>query len=155
MTKAQRIELFVERYSPLLLASACAVAWRVFGDTASSFVVGKNEAVYQTIVFFATIIVALLATFKAIIITAEHSEGVTLLKTNRDMFFRFVDYMFWCISANILLVGFAFFYLLRDLAMSARWDVVAFIWIGSFSIFSLIRILILFRIIIRAGPRGD
>jgi hypothetical protein len=150
-SRLQKAELFLEKRLPVLLAVTVTVCWKFYGDQWAQLIVAKNDIIYQTLVMFATIIVALLATYKVIIITADKNEGVSLLKSNKGMFDRFVDYIFWCICAHVIFSGYAFVYLLRDLKLSTDWSSTSFMFFASFSVFSLLRILLLFRIIIRRG----
>ena len=94
MSWRDKIELFIEKRSVIVLSLAVAVFWHFKGNDYIKEIVGKNDIIYQTLVMFATIVVALLATFKVIIVTVDRHEGISLLRSNKDMFNRFIDYIF-------------------------------------------------------------
>lgn len=151
MTWQDRLELYTEKWSVIGLSFLIALVWCLRGDGYTQYILGKNDIIYQTLVMFATIVVALLATFKVILVTVDRHEGISLLRSNRNMFLRFVDYIFWSICANLTFSAIAFAYLVWDKKISTNWASFLFVFVASFSVLSLIRVLVLFRIIIQKG----
>lgn len=144
-----KTELVAEKRGVIVLSLVAAVTWYFKGNEFLGSIVGKNDIIYQTLVMFATIVVALLATFKVIIVTVDRHEGISLLRSNKNMFNRFINYIFWCICMNILFAAMAFFYLVIDKKISTSIGSCVFVYVAVFSVLSLLRVLVLFKIIIR------
>jgi hypothetical protein len=149
MNWRDKIEIVAEKRGVIVLSLVAAVAWHFKGNGFIENITGKNDIIYQTLVMFATIVVALLATFKVIIVTVDRHEGISLLRSNKNMFNRFIDYIFWCICSNILFSAMAFYYLVVDEKISTSIGCCIFVYVAVFSVLSLLRVLVLFKIIIR------
>jgi len=142
------MELLIEKYCVIFVSAVLAVLWRVYGDELGKFIKTDNYVVYQTMLMFSTIVVALMATFKAIILTATSNTGVDLIKSNFDMFERFIGYIFYCIIGNLVFCALCFFLLLVNASIDGSIKSSMLVFLGSFSFLSLLRALILFKIII-------
>ena len=102
------MELFFERYCVIFISTIFSVLWYIYGKNLGSYIVADYAIVYQTMLMFSTIIVALMATVKAILLTADKNAGIGLIKTNQGMLDRFVGYIFNCIISNLFFVYFHF-----------------------------------------------
>jgi hypothetical protein len=142
------MEIKFEKYSVSALSLLVAIIWLVYGKSWTSLIKADNSIIYQTMLMFSTIVVAIMTTIKAILLTAEGNNGIRLLKTNAALFERFISYIFWCIMWNLFFCGLCFFLMVLKYDFDTSPGTLILVFSGSFSFLSLVRALVLFRIIV-------
>lgn len=146
---SKRVELFLEEWATLLLSIMAAGTWLLFGKRIIPFLSTPSNEFYSAVINYSAICVAFLAAASAIIFSAPDHFGVKLLKSNSDMFNRFVGYISSSVYSNIALLTLSLVALAIGHNFKANGFHAIIVFTLAFSLLSLLRVQILFAIIMK------
>lgn len=144
MSLVSEFLLKLEKWLPLALAVLFAIGWYFFGSSLAGYIRVNPSNLYPTLITIASIALSLLCIVKTIIISASDSKGINLLKTNSNMWLRFIRY----ITRSMLTQGFLIMLVLGFLITEKTLDqeIISYLFILTFTyaITSFIRVQICF-----------
>lgn len=108
--------------------------------------------IYASLITFCSIVTALLATIKTIVVSIPENKGLKKLEKNKLSFNAFVNQLFYSILSNIILVIFCFtFLILEKSKLDFSPFCLAWIFLLTYSFLSFIWLEFLFFKLIKAS----
>ena len=152
----RKIFVFIENHLPII-ASALIIGSLYFLKHKFNIIdkcgLGKNyKEIYISLITVCSILTALLATIKTIIVSIPENKGIKKLKNNSLAFNAFVNQIFSSIISNIILIALCFVLLILEKEnLDFGWLCLVWIFFLSYSIISFCWLEYLFFKLIKAS----